>query len=247
MTTFKQWTLFACLAMVITLSLHQLVPPAEAGDTGQLVRGAQLYDNWPKLAGAELEGSHPLYPAEGKKSGKSSWRCKECHGWDYIGKDGRYAKGSHYTGIAGTIDVRGQGLETIRTALTNSAGQHDFSSWLKAQDIEALSVFLQGGQTDIGQALNSDGQPNGESALGQAHYQSNCASCHGADGNALDFKSKKDGAQGVGYLANKNPQETWHKILWGHPGSDMPSMWAAGLTLTLTETANLLAYCQTLP
>lgn len=29
---------------------------------------------------------------------------------------------------------------------------------------------------------------------------------------------------GVGWLSNDNPQETLHKIRWGHPGTGMPSM-----------------------
>ena len=57
----------------------------------------------PAIEAKAPEQSHPLYPADGEYAAKpkANWRCKECHGWDYKGRDGAYAKGSHYTGIKG--------------------------------------------------------------------------------------------------------------------------------------------------
>jgi len=46
--------------------------------------GGRIYANWADELGSELPGTtHPAYPAAGKKKGKTTWRCKECHGWDY--------------------------------------------------------------------------------------------------------------------------------------------------------------------
>jgi thiosulfate dehydrogenase len=51
--------------------------------------------------------SHPPgrdrgWPASNtKKKGNTTWRCKSCHGWDNLGKDGAYASGSYKTGIMG--------------------------------------------------------------------------------------------------------------------------------------------------
>ena len=44
-------------------------------------------------------GDHPMWARRpdaeaNSRSGADTWRCKECHGWDYKGKDGAYAKGS---------------------------------------------------------------------------------------------------------------------------------------------------------
>ena len=75
-----------------------------------LMRGGLLYDKWYKVVGERAPGEkHPLYPADGKYASKNSsnWRCKECHGWDYRGKDGAYAEGKHYTGIKG---ICGRGM-----------------------------------------------------------------------------------------------------------------------------------------
>ncbi len=90
----------------------------------------------------------------------------------------------------------------------------------------------------------SNGVATGDAGNGQGLYNANCSSCHGADGNALDFKSS-EGIQGVGWLADDNPQETLHKIRWGHPGTAMPSAVDDG-GLTDEETGDILAYGQTL-
>ena len=231
-----------------------LVSPAMAGAEGAgalplesspLKHGAQLYDNWSKLTGKTPEGSHSLYPAEGKKQGKSSWRCKECHGWDYIGKDGRYSKGSHFTGIGGVLKSSGRQPSELYEKLAASEKSHDFSTFLKRQELEALSVFLSEGLIHTARYLDSNGDALGDARAGGNLYAPHCASCHGDDGNTLDFKSRKQGIQGVGWLADDNPQESLHKIRWGHPGSDMPSM-VVDAGLTVKDAVDILAYCQTL-
>ncbi|GAB4559683.1 MAG: hypothetical protein Tsb0017_16070 [Geothermobacteraceae bacterium] len=161
-------------------------------------RGGLLYDKW--FAGREKpRTNHPLYPATGKKKGAATWRCKECHGWDYIGSRGRYAKGSHFTGIKGTYQVAGKPVSEIESMLKN--GKHDFSRVLSNDDIRALATFLSEGQIDIVKFVGSDNRALGEADGGKPLYEENCASCHGTDGGQLDFKAKKDGVQGVGWLA----------------------------------------------
>jgi thiosulfate dehydrogenase len=211
-----------------------------------LKHGAQLYDNWPKLTGRKPEGSHPLYPDAGKKQGGSSWRCKECHGWDYVGRDGRYAEGSHYTGIRGVLEIAGRPSSELYGALTNSGDGHDFSTYLSETELKALSAFLGEGLVDIRPHIGADGKASGDAGPGKKLYRSHCAECHGEDGNKLDFKARKEGVQGVGWLADDNPQESLHKILWGHPGSDMPSLVVDG-GLTVKEAADILSYTQTMP
>ena len=214
-------------------------------ENSPLKHGAQLYDNWYELTGEAPQGSHPLYPAKGKKQGASSWRCKECHGWDYIGKDGRYSEGSHFTGFEGVIESSGKLPTELYELLAASARNHDFSTSLKRQELEALSFFLSEGLINTAEYLGSEGNVLGDAQAGKKLYGPHCASCHGDDGNTLDFKVKKQGIQGVGWLANDNPQESLHKIRWGHPGSDMPSM-VVDAGLTVRDTVDILAYCQTL-
>lgn len=217
----------------------------EGSKQADIKLGGQLYDNWPKIKKVELSGNHPAYPAMGKQKGAGTWRCKECHGWDYIGKDGRYKKGSHYTGIPGVYDARTKNPQELYDALTNAEMKHDFSSYLTDGDTWALVQFMREGLIDIGTAVNPDGSAKGNPNKGKPLFQSACADCHGATGNKVDFDEKKEGIQGVGYLAKDNPQETLHKIRWGHPGSDMPSA-IVDDKLSNAETIDILSYAQTL-
>lgn len=222
-------------SLMISACLSQSAPPS-GYVKADIVNGALLYDNWPKNAEKITEGSHPLYPATGKKQGGSSWRCKECHGWDYVGKDGRYAKGSHFTGIAGTLQSAKISPNNLYSALTT--GQHNFRQYLGETDIWSLVKFIREGQV----AYNSGG---GDTTNGRKIFAANCSVCHGADGNAFDFKGGKPGVQGVGWLANDNPVESLHKYRWGHPGTDMPSM-VVDAGLSEKQILDLLAYAQTL-
>jgi thiosulfate dehydrogenase len=226
------------------------VVAGKAGDSNdyseaETKNGALLYDNWPKITKAELEGNHPLYPADAKKSGKSTYRCKECHGWDYIGNKGRYSKGSHYTGIEGVYDERSESPADLYEDLTDADDSHDFSRYLSEKEIWDLVKFLREGLAPIEKVIDDQGKAKGDSANGIVLYTANCSSCHGDDGDAIDFNGKKEGIQGVGWLANKNPQESIHKIRWGHPGSDMPSM-IVDAGLTEQEAIDILAYSQML-
>jgi mono/diheme cytochrome c family protein len=105
-----------------------------------------------------------------------------------------------------------------------------------------LTKFIADGLVDISLYLDqSTGLATGDPVAGQTLYDAACPACHGLDGLTLDFDAAP-GIQGVGWLADDNPQETLHKIRWGHPGSSptMPSQVANGLTDQ--QTGDILAY-----
>ena len=239
-------TTFLLIVSAMQVSATNQDTPVPAGyEQADLKSGGLLYDNWLKLNNASPEGNHPLYPAASKKSGKSTWRCKECHGWDYIGAEGRYRKGSHYTGIAGLYSSRNKPPTVLFDALRDLERGHDFSAYLSTEDTWNLVKFIREGQRDIRAAIDAQGVARTAAAAGGPLYAANCASCHGADGNKIDFKKKKPGIQGVGWLANGNPQESLHKIRWGHPGSDMPSM-VIDKRMSDSQVNAILAYSQSL-
>ncbi len=230
-------------------------------------RGGLLYDKWWKVNGApEPTGDHPLYPPAALKSGSTTYRCKECHGWDYIGYLGRYESGSHYTGIIGVLDAATNMTELdIFDIIKNPNGDgtggttvngHDFGTiGLSDDDINDLVAFIKnGGVIDTGPHINTTGTPgsytysfNGIPGTGATLYgggvnpAADCTICHGSDGTAIDF----GGGAFVGTLANDNPQETLHKIRLGHPGSSMTSYFDLGMTDA--QGADVGAYCETLP
>src|SRR3990172_16524 len=54
--------------------------------TGNPARGGQLYDEWWGVLGTEAPvEDQPLWVTQttNTRSGGETWRCKECHGWDY--------------------------------------------------------------------------------------------------------------------------------------------------------------------
>ncbi len=115
------WTVLGAVLLAGAVLAGPLA--AAAGEIeSSIARGGLLYDKWFKVVKAETPATaHPSYPAEGKYRGKkgADWRCKECHGWDYMGKDGAYSKGKHFTGIVGIRALSGADTASIVAVLKN--------------------------------------------------------------------------------------------------------------------------------
>ena len=208
-------------------------------DEGTLMRGGQLYDKWYKVIDADApKDPHPLYPADkeyAKKAG-SNWRCKECHGWDYKGKDGAYAKGKHHTGIPGIAGKDGADPSAVKAIL--SKPPHGYGDKMDAADLDALAMFVTSGQVDMGAYIDaSSKRAKGDPARGKAAYDTLCAQCHGADGKMIEDMKP------MGALAMGNPWENLHKILNGQPGEQMPALRALDIQIAV----DILRYTQDLP
>jgi thiosulfate dehydrogenase len=247
----------AVAVVALVLGLLALAPPARADDNDSpgavhfhdatdvwaVARGGQLYDNWMAVVEADKpKKSHPAYPAAGKKKGASTWRCKECHGWDYRGKDGAYAKGSHYTGIKGVRGVVGMDPEKIHRVLMDET--HAFTkATIPHTAMEKLALFLSRGQLDTDRYIDRKSKvARGNPSRGAAMFQTICAVCHGFDGKEINFKDEKK-PEYVGTVCAKNPWEALHKIRFGQPGVGMVAL----ASLHIDQLVDVLAYCQTLP
>ncbi len=248
-----RWTIVSGAAVIVGLvaaMLTALAQPAaaqegHAHETGiwAVARGGQLYDKW--WAVLELDPpaeTHPAYPAAGKKKGSTTWRCKECHGWDYKGKDGAYSKGSHKTGIKGVRGVVGKNVGDIHGILMNETHGFDAAT-MPHSAMEKLALFLSAGQLDTDRYIDRETKiARGNPRRGAQFFQTICAVCHGFDGRDMNFKDEEH-PEYVGTVAVNNPWEALHKIRFGQPGVGM-------VALTVLDTEDLidiLAYTQTLP
>ena len=237
---------FCC---VIFFTLFISLPSGHSGDIdkisgkkfAKLAMGGILYDNWAYELGVKVFKMHPSYPAEGKQEGKNTWRCKECHGWDYKGAAGAYSSGSHYTGIKGIRAYAHQDPAKIVKVLKDDT--HALGALAGDDALESLSLFVAYGQIDMDLYIDRTTKKSiGDPANGGRIYLSTCTKCHGDDGTDMNFNTEEKPVY-IGTAANSNPWETLHKIRWGHPGSQMISL----LFLGLKEQLDVLAFCQTLP
>jgi thiosulfate dehydrogenase len=229
---------FTAAALVATLNFGavQAQDAANPSEAYTISRGAQLYDKWwVPIKAPEPKETHSAYPAAGKKSGKNTWRCKECHGWDYIGAEGRYSKGSHFTGIKGVSGAAGTDPAAIAALLR--AEPHGYTAdMIPDAAMAELALFVSKGQVDPRPYMTADGKSSGNVAAGKVYYEGVCAGCHGLDGKKI-----KD-ADPLGAVAG-NTQEMMHKVLNGQPGEAMPAL----RMLDAQISADIVAYVQTLP
>lgn len=236
------------------LAAQLLLPPGPdvawaqeqtAGDTEiwQVTRGGRLYDNWMKETLRDApEGNHPAYPAAAKQKGAATWRCKECHGWDYMGVEGAYSTGSHTTGIKGIRRLDGGDPDEIAAVLRDDT--HKFTAeQLPDQAVEALALFVSRGQIDMDSYIDRDSRKaRGDANRGARFYQTICAVCHGFDGKEINFADEAK-PEYIGTVASENPWETLHKIVNGQPGAAMVSL----AVLPVQDLVDIVAYAQTLP
>ncbi|MEK6977180.1 MAG: c-type cytochrome [Candidatus Hydrothermarchaeota archaeon] len=219
-----------------------------------IARGGRLYDNWVEETKATAPASNqPLWALQitNTRKGIDTWRCKECHGWDYKGKGGAYSKGSHYTGFpgvygAGTTKSQEQLIDILKGG---TDARHDFSKVLDEDSLTNLAAFLS--LSLINEAAYIDyatkkpiGVDAAEAAHGAQLYSAVCTACHGADGKQINFGSEQE-PEYVGTLAKDNPWEFLNKVRYGNPGTNMPSALVTGWSLD--DTVHILAHAQTLP
>jgi mono/diheme cytochrome c family protein len=217
--------------------------PAAPSEAWTLANGGRLYDNWMSALDAEAPNTtHPAWPESNtKKKGAVTWRCKSCHGWDYAGKDGAYAKGSYMTGITGIRAWVGRDPAEIAKLLRNET--HGYSeAMIPADAMLRLATFVSKGQIDTAAFIAADKSVAGDPARGGAIFQNVCAACHGYDGTALDWGSDEKPTF-IGTEAQSNPWEVLHKIRAGHPGVEMPALMA----FPLKDAIDVLAHTRTLP
>jgi mono/diheme cytochrome c family protein len=249
------WAVIAALVASSPATAQQSGNPVRAEsaakydpDLWDIARGGQLYDNWAAALDKELpKKSHPSYPSVGKRKGGVTWRCKECHGWDYMGEDGAYGRGGHYTGTKGIRRMAGKRVEEIIDILTDKTHRYT-PEMIPPLAMRKLALFVSKGQIGMDQYIDrATKRARGDVKRGASFFQTVCAICHGFDGAEMVSKSTTEmaafGDRGLlGTMAATNPWESLHKIRNGQPGVGMVAL----RVLSVRDQVDVLAYMQTL-
>ncbi len=216
-----------------------------------IIQGALLYDRWYAALGVQPPaGNMPIWSRQttDSRSGPDTWRCSECHGWDYRGAQGAYKSGSHFTGFPDVKSLAaGMSVDQIVAHLKGANDPaHDFSKYMNDQSLTQLAEFLKYGTIDDTQYIDPISLQviGGNVGHGQQLYTSICATCHGADGEKIVFTSEGV-AEYLGTVANRDPWRFLHRTRFGTAGTSMPIGYELGWTPA--DGRDILAYAQTLP
>ncbi|MBF0246554.1 MAG: c-type cytochrome [Alphaproteobacteria bacterium] len=218
---------FDMITTLGTLSFIQSLPSRD--QLFAIARGGKLYDNWiDELDIPEPKDVHPAFPKKDSvREGSNTWRCVECHGWDY--------KGAH--GIKGIDSKSGAHPAAIMKILSDDT--HALGTYLKYEDLYDLASFVSFGQIEMREYIDPQtNKAHGNAENSERYYLTLCATCHGEDGRAIRTMPP------VGRVANERPQQALHKVLHGHPGDAMPA-WQASMPPLIIK--DMLAKLQTLP
>src|SRR5690606_23615614 len=97
------------------------------------------------LSSAEPTTNHPLWATRpdmtsNTRTRPDTWRCKECHGWDYKGVLGQYGSGGHATGFAGVLGTTLNRAD-IASLRADPVG-HNYGAMLSETDRNDLAAFI---------------------------------------------------------------------------------------------------------
>lgn len=258
----------ANLTVIPTSDFDQATYDALGND--DIALGGLLYDKWWDAAASATEPgtTHSLWPPTNTTTGSDTWRCKECHGWDYRGKDGAYGNpGKHNTGIKGIVNTANSTMlmltaDNVYSFLKTDAN-HGFNNKFSAAEFYALTKFIMTMREEAAQNKasfnfindNSLTTINGNKANGKTLYEDTtklrCATCHGSDGKLLDFADhtvNPDAHEFLNDIAQENPWEFIHKLRFGQPASSMPGsiqITSPASFASIEAAVDILAYAQT--
>jgi cytochrome c553 len=239
------------VVLAIATSVHAQDGALLAPSDNDVVQGALLYDNWYAALGVNPPADNmPIWSRQSTntRSGPNTWRCAECHGWDYRGVDGAYGSGSHRTGFPGVITLvstlSAQDIIAHLQGMQDPA--HDFSAYMDDTSLAQLAVFLKNGLIDDTEYINPISLQviQGDISHGQQLYTTTCAICHGSDGKQIAFRTEGI-VEYLGSIAIRDPWRFLHRTRFGVAGTNMPIGYSLGWSPA--DGRDVLAFAQTLP
>lgn len=248
MKSIKKQTFLLVLFLLLGFSYGQKI--SANGLAGDPIAGGRIYDNW--MTALDLkppEFDQPLWTDQNNnpRSGEVTWRCKECHGWDYKGAEGAYTIDSfRYTGFPALDGVIGRSQDEVLAWLdgTNNPN-HNFTEVTNTKAMDDVAAFLRTMQIDAALFIDYEtGLALGDEENGQLLYLESCAACHGNLGRRINF-SAGGRPLFVGDIAAVDPWKALHKIRFGTAIDNMPS--AENIGWSLRDISDVLTYAQSLP
>jgi thiosulfate dehydrogenase len=234
------------LFVAVSVQAQDELPPDE-----EIVWGAILYDKWFAALGVDVPlEENPLWGRQttNSRSGPDTWRCAECHGWDYKGVDGAYGTGSHFTGFPNIKELseRMSQQEILNHLNGKTDPAHDFSQYIPDEHLSHLASFLKFGIIDDDLYIDpiSLGVIAGDIVHGKELYEDVCAECHGEEGKIIVFRSEGID-EFLGTVANRDPWRFLHRTRFGTAGTTMPVGYSLGWSPE--DGRDILAYAQTFP
>ena len=249
--------LFLILLALLGLMVLSALAPSNSSSTTEpqtqppnLIRGGQLYIAWDQLIPPEeIPPQHPLWPKEASSQVPPvlTWRCVNCHGWDYSGSTGKTLSGAYRSmGYPGLFRLTSASLEEITPWLNGlEYTEHDFTNYLSGQDLINLAAFISSGL--VAPELIADPETyivQGTLEVGDTVYEEYCSSCHGLEGERINLGTVTRPTF-LGDLAWTNPWRMAHTIRYGHLTTRLPS--ASDLGLSFSQQLDIIAFTQTLP
>ena len=214
--------------------------------------GAQLYDKWFAALGIQTpEGNMPIWERQttNSRSGADTWRCSECHGWDYKGSEGINRSGSSQTGFPNIMKLSAQmSEEEIIGHLKGSKDpSHNFSKYINDANLVKLAKFLKEGLPDDSASIDAATKKviSGNQANGRALFEKSCAECHGSDGRQKVFRTEGVNEY-LGTIANRDPYRFLHRTRFGVAGQGQMPI-GRDLGWKTSDSVDVLAYVQSLP
>jgi mono/diheme cytochrome c family protein len=243
--------IFALFISLSFLIFSQVSAQSEPPSDQVIVTGARLYDKWfAELGIPAPDGDMPIWSRQGTntRSGADTWRCSECHGWDYMGVQGAYSSGSHLTGFPNVL-VLAQSMsidEIVDHLMGSKDNAHDFSAYIDQENLSAVANFLKYGVINDQDYIDPISLQviNGNIENGKTFFENNCVDCHGTDGETIVFRTEGY-SEFLGSVAQRDPWRFLHRTRFGVAGTDMPVGFLMGWTPN--DGRDILAYAQTLP
>jgi len=249
-TIFSFIVILILLVVVGSITFSHVSARDNPQEISPVSRGAQIYDDWTSVVvdAAMPVGNNPIWSRQTNNtiSGIDTWRCVVCHGWDYQGVDGAFRTGPYSTGFPGLLESSSKNNASLIKALDGTTdSQHNFTSMLNDDDLNAVVTFLQTGLINDNEYIDIVTRKviGGNVSNGKEKFEQTCASCHGDDGTKATFRY--EGTEvALGTLAVQDPWRFLHRTRFGTARApDMPLGYELGWTPE--DGRDLLLYVQT--